>query len=170
VIGVSVAPFGGGFASTSGEVRTGGDGSFSYTVGSGPSRVIKLTYRAFADDPSVSASGSVELFVRPSISLTVLPKRTRNGRTITYRGRVYGGYIPRDGLALNVEYRDGSRWRAFDQTRARGRDGSFVYRYTFKRTTIPIIYRFRVAIPGAGVTGYPYEASASRTRSVRVDP
>ncbi len=170
VIGLSITPVGGGYGSKSAEVRTAADGTFSYTLGAGPSRAIKLTYRAFSDDASPSASGAAEMLVKPSISLTVLPSRTRNGKTITYRGRVFGGYIPRDGLILNVEYRDGSRWRAFDQTRARGTRGAFVYRYMFKRTTIPIIYRFRVAIPGAGVTGYPYESTASRMRAVRVDP
>jgi len=169
-IGLSIAPAGGGYGSKSAEVTTAGDGTFSYALGPGPSRAIKLTYRAFSDDPGPAASGEAELFVKPSIALSVRPRRTRNGRTITFRGRVYGGYIPRDGLTLNVEYRDGSRWRAFDQTRGRGSGGRFVYRYTFKRTTIPIIYRFRVAIPGAGVTGYPYEATASRLRAVRVDP
>lgn len=169
-VDLSITPEGGGFAPTSAEVRTAGDGTFSYPFGAGPSRAIKLTYRAFSDDSAPSASASADLLVRPSISLTVLPTYTHNGHTITYRGRVYGGYIPQTGLALNVEYRDGSRWREFDRTRARGKDGTFVYRYTFRRTTIPIIYKFRVAIPGAGVTGYPYEAAASRSRSVRVDP
>jgi hypothetical protein len=170
LIDLSIAPAGGGFRSTSAGVRTAADGTFSYVFGGGPSRVIKLSYRAFSTDAGPSASATADLLVKPAISLTVLPKDTRNGHTITYRGRVYGGYIPADGLTLNVEYRDGSRWRAFDQTRARGKEGTFVYRYTFKRTTVPIIYTFRVAIPGAGVTGYPYEATASRARSVRVDP
>jgi hypothetical protein len=170
LIGLSIAPVGRASGSTSASVQTAADGTFAYKFGPGPSRVIKLTYTGFADDAGPSATATADLFVKPSISLTVLPTHTRNGRTITYRGRVYGGYIPRDGLPLNIEYRDGSRWRAFDQTRARGKSGSFVYRYTFKRTTTPIIYRFRVAIPGAGVTGYPYEAAASQSRSVRVDP
>jgi hypothetical protein len=170
VVGLSITPVGGNFGSTSASVETAADGTFGYKFAPGPSRVIKLTYKAFASDAGPSASATAELLVKPSISLTVLPTHTRNGKTITYRGRVYGGYVPRDGLTLNIEYRDGSRWRAFDQTRARGTSGAFVYRYTFKRTTQPIIYTFRVAIPGAGVTGYPYEAAASRSRSVRVDP
>jgi hypothetical protein len=160
----------GGQTATPAEVRTAADGTFSYAFAAGPSRSIKLTYRASAGDTGPSASATVDLLVKPSIALTVSPTHTRNGHTITYRGRVYGGYIPADGLTLNVEYRDGNRWRAFDQTRARGKTGAFVYRYTLKRTTVPIIYKFRVAIPGGGVPGYPYEATASRSRSVRVDP
>jgi hypothetical protein len=169
-IDLSITPEGGRYGSTSAEVVTAGDGTFSYAFGAGPSRTITLTYRAFADDPAPAASATAVLLVKPAISLTVLPTHTRNGHTITYRGRVYGGYIPAKGLPLNIEYLDGKRWRAYDQTRARGKSGTFVYRYTFKRTTIPIIYTFRVAIPGDGVTGYPYEAAASRSRSVRVDP
>jgi hypothetical protein len=169
-IGVSVTTEDGAGPTSSGQVTTGPGGTFSDAFAAGPSRVIKLSYQAFSGDVGPSATATADLLVRPSISLTVLPTHTRNGHTITYRGRVYGGHIPTGGLTLNVEYLDGSRWRAFDQTKARGEDGSFVYRYTFRRTTIPIIYTFRVAIPGTGEAGYPYEATASRRRSVRVDP
>jgi hypothetical protein len=151
-------------------VRTGDDGRFAFTVPPGPSRELSLTYRALADAAAPAASAAVRLEVTPSIGLSIRPVRVRNGQTIVYRGRVFGGYIPSAGLPLNVEYRDGRRWRTFDQTRAGARDGRFVYRYTFRRTTIPIIYSFRVAIPGTGVRGYPYASTGSRPRSVRVDP
>ncbi|HEX3874202.1 MAG TPA: hypothetical protein VHW26_08655 [Solirubrobacteraceae bacterium] len=170
LIDLSITPEGGSLKSTSSAVRTAADGTFAYALGGGPSRAIRLTYQAFSGDAGPSASASAQLLVKSSVALTVGPKRTTNGRTIIFRGHVYGGYIPAAGLTLNLEYRDGTRWRPFDQTRARGKTGTFVYRYTFKRTTVPIIYKFRVAIPGAGVTGYPYEAAASRSRSVRVDP
>ena len=151
-------------------VRTGQDGGYAYTLGAGPSRVVTLTYLAFADAPAPSATAKARLEVAPPISLTIRPRRVRNGQTITYAGRVLGGYIPAGGLPLDVQYRDGRRWRTFDQTRARAPDGRYVYRYTFRRTTIPIVYTFRVLIPPTGVAGYPYASAASRPRAVRVDP
>jgi hypothetical protein len=169
IVVTSVRSAGGGGPVGSG-VRTGDDGRFAFNVPPGPSRELSLTYRALADAAAPAASAAVRLEVTPSIGLSIRPVRVRNGQTIVYRGRVFGGYIPSAGLPLNVEYRDGRRWRTFDQTRAGARDGRFVYRYTFRRTTIPIIYSFRVAIPGTGVRGYPYASTGSRPRSVRVDP
>jgi hypothetical protein len=128
-----------------------------------------VSYRAFSDDARPAAEADARLRVIPRITLRIRPEHTRNGRTITYSGRVEGGYIPAGGLALNVQYLDIDRWRTFDETVARARDGRFVYRYTFRRTTRPVTYTFRVALPPTGVSGYPYQPGASPPRSVRVD-
>jgi len=152
------------------QIRTGPDGSFVYVLGPGPSRRIALSYRAFADDPAVSASASVKVRVRPSISLTITPVSTSNGHTITFTGTVSGGHEPSGGLTLEIEYREGSRWMIYDTVRARRGDGTFTWRYTFRRTTQPITYWFRVAIPASGVSGYPYVPVASPARSVYVVP
>lgn len=154
----------------SGQLRTAADGTFSYALPPGPSRRIEVDYRAFSDDPLFAATATATLQVRPSISLRITPTHTRNGHSITYRGRVFGGYIPARGLSLDVQYRDVNRWRTFDQVTARARDGKFVYHYKFRRTTQSVIYTFRVAVPATGATGYPYQPAVSRARSVRVDP
>jgi hypothetical protein len=169
-IEVSIARPGDHGAPTTANVSTAPDGSFTVGLGPGPSRELTLTYRAFADATAASASAWARLEVTPAVSLSIRPARVRNGQTITYSGQVSGGYIPAAGLPLEVQYRDGRRWRTFDQTRARARDGRFAYRYTFRRTTVPIVYTFRVVIPASGVAGYPYVSTASRPRSVRVNP
>jgi hypothetical protein len=151
-------------------LRSAADGSFALALGPGPSREVTLTYRSFADAAAPSATAVATLEVTPSIGLTIRPARVRNGQTITYTGQVFGGYIPAGGLRLEVQYRDGRTWRTFDQVRARQKDGRYVYRYTFRRTTIPIVYTFRVVIPPGGISGYPYAATASRPRSVKVNP
>jgi hypothetical protein len=170
VLEVAVARRGIAGAAKAVEVRTDQSGRYTFRIGSGPSRDITVGYKAFSDDAAATATASARLDVTPAISLTIAPARVQNGQTITYTGQVRGGYIPAAGLPLDVEYRDGSRWRIFDTTRARARDGHFVYRYTFKRTTVAIVYKFRVVIPTGGVAGYPYAPSASRARSVRVNP
>jgi hypothetical protein len=169
-VDLTMTPAAGRGAAAAVQLRTGADGTLAYTVPPGPSRRLTFSYRAFSDDATPSASAVAELLVAPEVALSITPRRTRNGRSITYRGRVYGGYIPARGLPLDVQYRDGHRWRTFDQVTAHAPDGRFVYHYRFKRTTVPIVYRFRVAIPAAGVSGYPYAPAASRERSVRVDP
>ena len=153
------------------EVQTDQSGRYKLVLRSGPSRDITVTYRAFSDATQPTATASARLDVTPTIKLSVKPGRVRNGQTITYSGQVLGGYIPASGLPLDVEYRDGQRWRIFDTTRAaRAKAGRFTYRYTFKRTTQPIIYTFRVAIPAGGVSGYPYAVTGSKPQSVHVDP
>jgi hypothetical protein len=167
---VEVAPAAGSAPARFARIHTAADGSFSYVVGPGPSRRILLTYRAFADDVAPSARTTASVLVTPAISLRITPTHTVNGHTITFTGRVSGGQEPRGGLPLELEYREGSRWMIYDVARTRPGDGRFIYRYTFKRTTQSITYSFRVAIPASGVSGYPYQPTASPARSVHVDP
>jgi hypothetical protein len=167
---MTVAPAAARAAALSGELQTAQDGSFAYVLAAGASRQVSISYRAYSDDVALAATAQAELRVKSSVSLRVSPSRSHNGGTVTYRGRVLGGYLPARGLPLSVQYRDGRRWRTFDQVRARQRDGRFTYQYRFRRTTAPTTYRFRVTIPATGVTGYPYDPAASPARAVRVTP
>jgi hypothetical protein len=170
LLAVEVAPVAGASPVRYAQIRTAADGSFAYLVGSGPSRRIMLSYRAFAGDAVPSARAIANVLVRAAISLRITPTHTFNGHTITFTGQVSGGDEPRGGLPLELEYLAGSRWMIYDVVRARPSDGRFIYRYTFKRTTQSITYTFRVATPASGVSGYPYQPSASPARSVHVDP
>ena len=58
----------------------------------------------------------------------------------------------------------------YDTVRTRAADGSFVWQYTFRRTTQPITYWFRVAIPAGGVSRISVLPAASPARSVYVVP
>ena len=167
---VELAPAAGSAPVRFARIHTATDGSFSYVVGPGPSRRIVLSYRAFAGDVAPSARTTANVLVTPAISLRITPTQTVNGHTISFTGQVSGGQEPRGGLPLELEYREGSRWMIYDVVRTRPRDGRFIYRYTFRRTTQSITYSFRVAIPASGVSGYPYQPTASPARSVHVDP
>jgi hypothetical protein len=139
-------------------------------VPAGPSRKITVTYDAFSGASTPSALASVSLLVHAKVTLKITPTATTNGHTITFSGRVLGGYIARSGLPLEVEYREGSRWMIYIQVLAKPSDGRYSWHYTFERTTQSITYSFRVAIPSTGVPGYPYESGASPARSVHVNP
>jgi hypothetical protein len=141
-------------------------GQFRFQVPAGPSRTISFAYRAFADDPRAAAVARVHLSVLPRIRLRIRPRRTFDGGTITWRGRVSGGPYPRGGVTLLVEVREGRRWQPFDEIVARG--GWFAYRYTFLRTTEPTSYRFRVALPANGAGGYDYVPAGSNAITVHV--
>jgi hypothetical protein len=156
---------GGGLGTT---LVTAPDGTFSYSVPNGPSRTVTFSYRAFSDDPSPSASAQAVISVLPRIRLTIGPRSTFNGGTITWHGRVAGGPYPPGGVTLLVEVKEGRRWQPFDEIVARG--GRFTYRYTFLRTTQPTSYRFRVALPASGSSGYEYRAGGgSNWVSVHVE-
>jgi hypothetical protein len=169
VISIASAPISGSTLASTGDVITATDGSFAYVAPSGPSRSLTATYKAYADDAQPAVAATAKLSVTPQISLKIAPHSTRNHRRIVWRGRVLGGPIPAAGLPLDLQYRDGRRWRTFDQVRAK-RNGTFSYRYTFQRTTRATTYSFRVALPAGGVVGYPYSPSWSVRRSVRVRP
>ena len=169
-LSLAIAPAAGRWRGRRALVQTAPDGRFAYVVGAGPSRRIVVSYRASAGQAAPTASASATVLVAPSIALAITPTRTRNGHTITFTGALAGGYEPRGGVPLELEYREGSRWMVYDTVWARPGDGRFSYRYTFERTTQPITYTFRVAVPPDGVSGYPYQAVASPARSVHVDP
>ncbi len=150
-------------------VQTGADGSFSYTVPTGPARRLLFAYTAYSNDPGPSVTATATIAVRPSIKLAIGPHNTSNGHTIHWAGTIAGGPIPAPGVTLDVEVQEGRRWRIFDQT-VTGRAGRFHYSYRFHATTEPTTYKFRVALPDTGSAGYPYAAGASNTVNVRVTP
>ncbi|HEX2702089.1 MAG TPA: hypothetical protein VHM72_01495, partial [Solirubrobacteraceae bacterium] len=146
------------------------DGSFSYSVSPGPSRDLTLTYSAYGDATTPSAVATLALLVTPKVKLRISPRSTTNGHTISFSGRVLGGYIAHGGLPLEIEYREGRRWMIYTELLASAATGRFHWRYTFERTTESISYTFRVAIPATGVAGYPYQPTTSAPCSVHVDP
>jgi hypothetical protein len=152
------------------QIRTRADGSFAFAVGPGPSRRIEVSYGASAGRRVAAASASASVVVTPEISLEITPTLTTNGHTITFTGQVSGGDEPPGGLPLQLEYREGSRWMLYQVVRADPRNGRFLYRYTFERTTRSITYTFRFATPSSGVPGYPFAPAVSPPRSVHVDP
>lgn len=166
---LALAPASGTTPTTYAQIQTAADGSFEYTLPPGPSRDITLTYSA-SSGGAPSAVATLALRVKSRIALTITPRSTTNGHTITFTGRVFGGYISTRGLPLEVEYREGRSWMIYTEILARPNSGSFRWRYTFERTTESINYTFRVAIPTTGVAGYPYQPVASAPRSVHVDP
>ena len=170
LVDLTLASAGGVGAPAAAHVRTAADGSFSYLVAAGPSRQITIHYHPFSGASAAVASATLDLQVRPSVSLTITPSSTTNGHTIAFTGVVSGGSEPHGGLTLDVEYLEGTSWKVYDTVLASPGSGRFTYRYTFHRTTQSITYTFRVAIPPAGVSGYPFLSAASPARSVRVTP
>jgi hypothetical protein len=156
----------GGPAAPSAPLRTGPDGTFRYKVPSGPSRTLTFGYRAYSDEPVPTTQTAIKIIVKPRITLHISPRRTHNGGTIIWHGRVEGGPYPVDGMPLLVQVKEGKRWQTFDQLQVH--KGAIGYRYTFLRTSRPTSYSFRVALPRGGDVGYPYATGASHQVRVHV--
>ena len=167
---LALAPARGSTPTSHAQVETSADGSFSYTVPPGPSRDITLTYSAYTGAAAPSAVATLALLVTPRLTLRITPRSTTNGHTISFSGRVLGGYIAHGGLPLEIEYREGRQWMVYTEVLAAAASGRFHWRYTFERTTESITYSFRVAIPATGVADYPYQPAVSPVCSVHVDP
>jgi hypothetical protein len=150
-------------------VQTALDGSFSYTLPSGPNRTLELSYTTYSDDPGPSATSTAEIMIRPRITLRIGPHRSSNGHTVHWTGTIAGGPYPGNGVGLVVEVKEGKKWRSFDQVVA-NRKGRFHYSYNFHATTEPTTYAFRIALPNTGAQGYPYTPGASNEVNVHVTP
>ena len=148
-------------------VQTALDGSFTYKVPIGPDRTLSFLHR-LQQRPRPVGHGDRDDRGPPEDPARIRPERTSNGNTIHWSGTITGGPYPPQGVTLDVEVREGRRWRFFYQIVA-GRRGRFHYSYRFHNTTESTTYTFRVALPDTGA-GYPYTQGASNTVQVHVTP
>jgi hypothetical protein len=143
-----------------GTVLTRDDGTFSYTLPSGPSRRVEVAYRASLNDTRPAASARVQLVVPAALSLRVQPARP--GRTTWMTGRLR--HLPRAGVQIQMQALDGRRWRTFDTTTTK-RGGRFRYGYRFKPTAAGRSFQLRVVVASPI---YPFARGASRPTRIRV--
>jgi hypothetical protein len=122
----------------------------------------------YADDPIARATATLKVAVNGRVALTGNRRHLRNGQAVTLRGQLRGGEIPRRGVTLAVQWKDGKRWRPFAQIKS-NRKGAFAYAYKFTRTRGTITYRLRVQV-SKGQVDYPYLPVASQPVKVIVAP
>ncbi|MSO41390.1 MAG: hypothetical protein EXQ70_05760 [Solirubrobacterales bacterium] len=139
--------------------RTHDDGRFSFVVPAGPSRDIRVAYRA----DSLQLEQRLRLAVRANPKLAVSPARTRNGRRVRFRGVLPGP--SNSGRAVALQALAEGRWLTFAVARSRLR-GRFTSGYRFRSTSAPTTYRFRALVKAQA--GYPYLQGISRVRTVRI--
>lgn len=151
-------------------VTTGLDGSFLYDVPPGPSRQLSFSYTSHRDDPGPSVAALATLSVRPQLRLQIQPRAVRNKHTINWTVGVLGGPVPAQGITLDPQVKEGHKWQSFDQFRVYQEGTSRAYVYTFLKTSEPVTYEFRVALPATGSGEYPYASGASNVAYVHVNP
>jgi hypothetical protein len=145
-------------------VTSGADGRVLVGVPAGPSRRVRVEYRAHTGDARPVAADEVRLDVRAGVTLKIHPRHPRPGRTIRLRGRLLAAPATRLGKVITLQARERGRWRDFKSARTR-RGGRFDTRYRFTsgaRGTFPIR-----AVARADAA-YPYATGRSRAVRVRV--
>lgn len=160
IVGATIEVFeqtvGGTKPATIARATTGPGGRFVAKVPAGPSRVIELDYRAFANAPTYAAQAKITESVSAGIVLHVTPRRTSPTGTVVLSGQVHGP-IPAGGVNLEIEVWYQGHWVAFHAPHTRA-DGRFSFRYQFQGATGRFPFRVRAL---ASQNGFAYRAGYS---------
>lgn len=154
-----------------GSVVTDARGRFRRAMRVGPSRRVRIAYRAYTLDPGYSTAAEVKLRVRAGLRFHASPRSVRNGSWITFRGRLLG--LPGRRGVTTVIYAvgrtvRGERARVPVEAIRTTRTGRFRYRYRFQRIAGPFHYRFQARTRVD--RGYPYAPGRSRIVHVSARP
>ena len=148
-----------------GDVLTGADGRFTYLAPAGPSRTIRIGYRARVGDVTFARTTDVDVRVVASVAFKLSHKRLRNGQTLRYVGRLRG---PGTGHRfVEVQVRNGRAWQIVCSVRTDSK-GAFACAHRFRRTYRSTTYAFRARVRKQ--SGLAYEPGASALRRARVRP
>jgi hypothetical protein len=142
-----------------GTVTTNPYGVWTARVSAGPSRLIEAVYGG-SGTTEPATSSTVQLTVPARIALSISPRVLPWSGKITIRGRLVGGYVPADGVALRlrVPYPGGKFLQEPFRTNKHGR---FRFQWTYGSGRGVVSYRFVVATT-ATESDYPWAAAASR--------
>ncbi|HTZ65638.1 MAG TPA: hypothetical protein VMB51_16175 [Solirubrobacteraceae bacterium] len=143
-------------------------GAFALTIPAGPSRTIKITYRALSNEPDYAATALIHENVNARIHLTIINPTT--GRTlhhttptgkITLTGHVEGPIPPQGTLVVLIVEYQGS-WQPFRYTYTNA-NGTFRKTYQFKGAIGSFPFRARTP---TGQADYPYSLGESNIVNV----
>jgi len=147
-------------------IRTGATGSFTLSLGSGPSRRIELAF-AGSRGRAASLASPLRLESRGCVTLRASSSSAWiGGRPIVFRGQVSapGGTLP-NGVPVALQFRlPGLPWSEF-RTVTTDRQGRFRYPYAFAdNDSRGVRFRFRALV--AAHDGWPYATGASHPVAV----
>lgn len=148
-----------------GTVVTNRDGVYRYRLPAGPSRTLRFAYAARLGDADYRDTADVLVRVSAVLVVSATKRTVAHGKTMRLKGRVLGAkYLPKRGAILEIQARDGRRWRTI-AVKPASRNGRVAYGYRF-RVARNASFLFRVRLrPGAGV---PLGATTSKTIRVNV--
>jgi hypothetical protein len=139
---------------------TTASGAWTAQLPPGPSRVIRTVYPGSAT--VLPATGQATVKVPARITLSASSRTVPWNGLVTLRGRLEGGYVPRDGVALRLLIQLPHRSQPYEpvpfRTNARG---DFVIHWSWGAGSGVVTYPFAVATT-ATESDYPFAASQSR--------
>jgi hypothetical protein len=140
----------------------GPDGSYRLTVPPGPSRSLRVAFRASPLAGRLNCSNVVRVRVPARVTLTA--KRTAKRR---YRisGRLAGGFVPARGKLVELQAYERGRWRTFGSARSSA-SGRYAYTYKFRAESTGRRFRLRARVRADAA--YPFSLGYSKVRRVRV--
>jgi hypothetical protein len=141
-------------------VTTSSDGSWTVRLRPGPSRVIRATYGG--SPRLLPASDQATVTVPARIRIAAQPRMVPWHGQVTIHGRLLGGYVPRDGVALRLLVRyphtRGPTVVVALRTDSRGR---FRLTWSYGAGRGIVTYPFWISTT-ANESDYPFAAAASR--------
>lgn len=135
------------------------DGSFRLRVPAGPSRSLRVAYRASPSAGALSCSNVLVLKVPARVTLSAK-------RTSTRRYRLSGRLlVPSRGKVIELQAYERGKWRTFGSARSSA-TGRFAYRYAFRAESRGRTFRMRARVRADAA--YPFSLGYSKTIRVRV--
>lgn len=139
---------------------TDGTGNWQATLPPGPSRIIEAVYGG--SSTLLPTVGVARVTVPARIGLAISPRHVRWSETIHIRGRLRGGYIPADGVALRLLVRyPGSPAASVLSAIRTDANGRFATALSYHRGHGVATMPFSVATT-ASESDYPYAPASSR--------
>lgn len=147
------------------KVKTDRTGSYSYTLPAGESRMVTVTYAG--SKTVLGSSASLTQNVAGKVTARIA-KAFRAGQKVELSGKVEGGYVPKAGVQIHIQYEIPGHigWTTF-QAMHTTKTGAFHIRFPVSKgafntkTGHGYRYEFRVVIPQQ--SGWPYGTATSNT-------
>lgn len=139
--------------------QTTATGAFTVAIPAGPSRLIEVAYRAYANDTTYAAQAKMHELVAAGVQLHINTHTTSPTGTIIFSGQV-AGPIPHQGTLIELLVHYHGHW---EPIRTPNSHGTFHITYQFEHATGH--FPFRIEIP-AGQAGYPYTNGYSNTVNI----
>jgi hypothetical protein len=149
----------GGTARTIATISTNAKGGYTYTLPAGESRRVTVAYAGSGTALGATASFSQRVAGKVRAKITA---HLSAGKATTLTGRVLGGYVPKDGVLVHVEYEipGHTKWALFRATHTK-KTGRFAVRFPVSKGARGYSYRFRVVVPTQ--SDWPFQSATSNT-------
>ncbi len=146
---------------------TDANGFWVAKIPAGPSRLIEAAYGGTATTAAASST-LVRTIVPARLRILSHTARVAWGDTVTFRGRLYGGYVPRGGVNIRLRYGYRRQSITYGVKTHVGPRGRFRTTFTFgpgdPRDHVRFHFQF-ATLPGGN---YPFHTADSNTVSVLV--